>query len=209
MAREPQATPEWVDGFLFLGNQLAVDFLNTSPVLEEGPKELLPDLESLVRWLIAAGVLTGTNAATRLRRWRDSPKAEAFLKKLLAFRESLREEVIRRERGLSVNGAFLEELNRLLREHPSRMAVQRRAGELSLGLVFEPREPEDFWAPIVAAAADLLSGVPRERVRKCESAACVLHFHDTSKKGSRRWCSMHICGNKVKVAAYKERNREA
>jgi predicted RNA-binding Zn ribbon-like protein len=208
MAGKPQAPPEWVDGFLFLGNQLAVDFLNTRPVLEEGPKELLHDMESLVRWLMAAGVLTGTNAAT-LRRWRDSPKAQAFLKKLLAFRERLREEVLRRERGLSVNGAFLEELNRLLLEHPSRMAVQRRAGELSLGLVFEPREPEDFWAPIVAAAADLLSGVPKERLRKCESVACVLHFHDTSKKGSRRWCSMNICGNKVKVAAYKERNRGA
>jgi predicted RNA-binding Zn ribbon-like protein len=207
MAGKPQASSEWVDGFLFLGNQLAVDFLNTSPVLEEGRKELLHDMESLVRWLIAAGVLAGANAATRRQRWRDSPKAAAFLKKLRAFRERLREEVSRWERGLSINGAFLEELNRLLQEHPSRMAVQRRAGELSLGLVFEPREPEDFWAPIVAAAADLLSGVPQERVRKCESAACVLHFYDTSKKGSRRWCSMSICGNKVKVAAYKERNR--
>jgi predicted RNA-binding Zn ribbon-like protein len=39
----------------------------------------------------------------------------------------------------------------------------------------------------------------------CES--CVVHFFDTSKKGSRRWCSMNICGNKLKVAAYQRRKR--
>jgi predicted RNA-binding Zn ribbon-like protein len=30
---------------------------------------------------------------------------------------------------------------------------------------------------------------------------------DTSKKGSRRWRSMNICGNKIKVAAYQRRKR--
>ncbi|MGH6682050.1 MAG: CGNR zinc finger domain-containing protein [Bradyrhizobium sp.] len=34
-----------------------------------------------------------------------------------------------------------------------------------------------------------------------------MHFFDTSKKGSRRWCSMNICGNKLKVAAYQRRKR--
>jgi predicted RNA-binding Zn ribbon-like protein len=204
---KPEASAEWIDGFLFLGNQLAIDFLNTRPLTEAGPKELLTDMKALERWLIAAGALDASTEASRARRWRDSPKAEAFLKKLLVFREELRAEVIHRERGLAISEAFLEKLNRLLQEHPSRMAVQRQAKELSLQLVFEPREPEDIWAPIVAAVGDLLSAVPKERVRKCESESCVLHFYDTSKKGSRRWCSMNLCGNKVKVAAYKERNR--
>jgi predicted RNA-binding Zn ribbon-like protein len=207
MAGKPDGSGDWVDGFLFLGNQLALDFLNTRPVLDEGPTELLSDMKALERWLIAAGVLSASTDASRTRRWRDSPKAEAFLKKLRAFREEFRAEVMQQERGLPISEAFLEKLNRLLQEHPSRMAVQRQAKELSLSLVFEPREPEDVWAPIVAAVGDLLSAVPKERVRKCESEVCVLHFYDTSKKGSRRWCSMNLCGNKVKVAAYKERNR--
>jgi len=49
---------EWIDGFLFVGNHLALDFLNTRPVLADGPKELLPDVDALVRWLVASGVLT-------------------------------------------------------------------------------------------------------------------------------------------------------
>jgi predicted RNA-binding Zn ribbon-like protein len=207
MAGKPEASAEWVDGFLFVGNQLALDFLNTKPVLQEGPQELLSDMKALERWLGAAGVLNASTDASRARRWRDSPRADAFLKKLRSFREELRAELIRHERGLPISEAFLEKLNRLLQEHPSRMAVQRQARALSLNLVFDPREPEDIWAPIVAAVGDLLAAVPRGRVRKCESESCVLHFHDTSKKGSRRWCSMNLCGNKLKVAAYKERNR--
>ena len=63
----------------------------------------------------------------------------------------------------------------------------------------------DHPAPIVNAAADFLAESDFSRIRKCES--CVVHFFDTSKKGSRRWCSMNICGNKLKVAAYQKRKR--
>jgi predicted RNA-binding Zn ribbon-like protein len=61
--------------------------------------------------------------------------------------------------------------------------------------------------PIVQGTAELLSETQTERLRKCES--CVVHFFDTSKKGSRRWCSMNICGNKVKVATYQRRKRDS
>src|SRR6516164_5368126 len=49
------------------------------------------------------------------------------------------------------------------------------------------------------------ASVDRTRVRKC--GQCVLHFLDTSKKGTRRWCSMQLCGNRLKVAAYALRKR--
>lgn len=199
---EAKARAEWLDGFLFVGNQLALDFLNTKLLLAEGPRELLTDVAALERWLVAAGVLE----SDRRPAWRNSAEGRQFLKKLLDFREKLRAEIIRRESGSSISEAFLGELNRLLEKHPCRMAVQRGGKDLSLGLVFEPRAPEDAWAPIVAAAADLLSGIPQRRVRKCESPTCVVHFYDTSKKGARRWCSMNLCGNKVKVAAYRRRN---
>lgn len=205
MVAEAKARAEWVDGFLFVGNQLALDFLNTTLVLDDGPRELLTDVASLERWLVAAGVLE----SGRRPAWRNSAEGRQFLKRLLDFREKLRAEIIRQESGASLSEAFLGELNRLLEKHPCRMAVRRGGKELSLGLMFEPRVPEDAWAPIVAAAADLLSGIPKDRVRKCESPRCAVHFHDTSKKGARRWCSMNLCGNRVKVAAYRRRNRSA
>jgi predicted RNA-binding Zn ribbon-like protein len=196
---------EWIDGFLFVGNHLALDFLNTRPVLAEGPTELLPDVEALVRWLVASGLLTRRNGKTLARKWRDTPQATAFFRDLIKFRERLRAIVVRQEAGLSVNDAFIAELNSLLKQHPSVIALQRKGRKLGLEATFEPEKPNDLWAPITNAVADLLSDVSPGRVRKCE--ACIVHFLDTSKKGSRRWCSMNICGNKIKVAAYQQRKR--
>ena len=86
-------------------------------------------------------------------------------------------------------------------------ALRRNGEKLDRKVTFEPREPDEIWAPIAMAVAELLSDVAPPRVRKCE--ACIIHYYDTSKKGSRRWCSMNICGNKVKVAAYQRRNKAA
>ena len=78
---------EWVDGFLFVANRLVLDFLNTKPILADGPTELLPDVHALERWLIASGTATSPKTKSLLRSWRQSLEAEAFRKDLIAFRE--------------------------------------------------------------------------------------------------------------------------
>ena len=202
-----KAPREWIDGFLFVGNHLALDFLNTRPVLAEGPKELLPDVVALVRWFVASGVLTPQKGRILSRKWQDTPQASLLLRQLRKFRERLRAVVIRQEAGFSVSDAFIAELNSLLKHHPSVIALQRKGKTLELEAASEPEQANDVWAPIAIAVAELLSYVPLGRLRKCE--ACIVHFLDTSKRGSRRWCSMNICGNKIKVAAYQQRKRAA
>jgi predicted RNA-binding Zn ribbon-like protein len=198
---------ERVDGFLFVGNQLALDFLNTKPILEGEARELLPNAAALERWLIASGIVTSKKERVLVRAWRDSRQREAFVQKLIAFRERLRGTVLRLEAGLMPGDTFLAEMNMLLREHPQHASLRKQGSKVALNVMFEPREPEDIWAPIVSATAQLLSEVDPSRIRKCEAESCMVHFYDTSKKGSRRWCSMNICGNKLKVAAYQRRRR--
>jgi len=202
-----QASKEWIDGFLFVGNHLALDFLNTRLVLADGPKELLPDVDALVRWLVASGLLTRKKGNALAKKWRDAPHAAVLLRELLKFRERLRAVVVRQEAGFSVSNAFIAELNSLLKQHPGVIALQREGEKLGLETAFELEKPDDVWAPIAIAVAELLSDVSPARLRKCE--ACIVHFLDTSKKGSRRWCSMNICGNRIKVAAYQKRKRAA
>jgi predicted RNA-binding Zn ribbon-like protein len=67
-------------------------------------------------------------------------------------------------------------------------------------LWFAATQPEDLFAPIAHRAAMLFANLDHHRVRK--RGQCVLHFYDSSKKGTRRWCSMQLCGNRRKVAAY-------
>jgi predicted RNA-binding Zn ribbon-like protein len=205
MRAASQGTNEWIDGFLFVANRPILDFLNTKPVLADGPTELLPDAYALERWLIASGIVASSQTKSLLRSWRNSPEAAAFLENLIAFRERLRSAVARIESGSLPADSFLNEVNSLLLQYPRHTSVHRRGGKIRREALFEPSKPSDFWVPIIDAAADLLSEVETSRLRKCES--CVLHFFDTSKKGSRRWCSMNICGNKLKVAAYQQRKR--
>jgi predicted RNA-binding Zn ribbon-like protein len=196
---------EWIDGFLFVANRPILDLLNTKPVLADGPTELLPDVRALERWLIASGMVTSLKTKTIVRSWRHSIESTAFLKQLIAFRERLREAVTRIESGSSPADPFLAEVNSLLLQYPLHSSLHKRDGKVIRETLFEPRKPTDFWAPIIDATADLLTETESSRIRKCES--CVVHFFDTSKKGSRRWCSMNICGNKLKVAAYQRRRR--
>jgi len=207
MASASQQKTEWVDGFLFVGNHLALDFLNTKPILENEPEELLTNAGALERWLVAAGLLRSQKAKAQVRAWRDSRQAVAFVHKLIAFRERLRTAAFRMEGRLLPGDAFLAEVTTLLKLHPERANLTKQGAKVVLRRQFEPRTPEDVWTPIVAATAELLSELDPSRIRKCESASCVVHFYDTSKKGSRRWCSMNICGNRLKVAAYQRRQR--
>lgn len=200
-----QELNEWIDGFLFVANQPILDLLNTKPVLATGPTELLPDVRALERWLLASGTVSSAKDKAAVRAWRDTPEAEAFLKQLIAFRERLRNAVFRIESGMLPSDTFLSEVNSLLLQYPRHAVLRKRDGKLIQEAFVELRKPTDLWVPFVDATADLLVEAEASRIRKCES--CVVHFFDKSKKGSRRWCSMNICGNKLKVAAYQRRKR--
>ena len=197
---------DWKDGFLFVGNQLALDFLNTSLVQNGEPSELLPDFSALLRWFHAADLLSSREVGCLQRHWGGSASAQRVTEAARQLREKLRKEILAWERSGSVEHSTLEELNKLMAEHPMRTRLRTNGKLCSTELWFEPHEPEDLFAPLAYSAATLFATVDRKRVRKC--AQCVLHFHDTSKKGTRRWCSMQLCGNRQKVAAYAARRRQ-
>jgi predicted RNA-binding Zn ribbon-like protein len=205
MGAANQDAGEWVDGFLFVGNMPILDFLNTRPVLAKGPTELLPDVPTLERWLIASGIASTAKTKRLLQGWKHSPKAASFLKDLIAFRERLREAVLRLEGGLAPTDEFIQEVNQGLLEYPLATVLRKQDGRLVRERLLDLRKPTDLWSFIFDGAAKLLSEPEIDRIRQCE--ACVVHFYDASKKGSRRWCSMNICGNKHKVAAYQRRKR--
>ena len=196
---------DWRDGFLFVGNHLALDFLNTQPVQNGEPMELLSDFSALLRWFQAAGLLNSRKMANLQRQTRESVAGRRTLDAMRQFREKLRKEILAWEGGADVHRATMDELNRLMAAHPMHSKLQATGNVHSLEPWFEPHQPEDLFAPLAQSAAKLFAKADRNRVRKC--GQCVLHFYDTSKKGTRRWCSMQLCGNRLKVAAYAARQR--
>ena len=197
---------DWKDGFLFVGNELVLDFVNTRPVQDGEPTELLKDFGAVLRWFQAADLLNSEQAASVEHKWRGTTAAHKATEVMKELRERLSEEVLAWKGGRAIRRSTINELNGLMGGHPMLTRLTTSGTAYSTELWFEVREPADLLAPLAHSATALFATGDRRRVRKCDN--CVLHFRDTSRKGTRRWCSMQLCGNRFKVAAYAARQRE-
>ena len=195
---------DWIDGFLVVGNQPVLDLLNTKLLTGGTEQELLTDTQTLVRWLRVTALATAS-LSDRLSAWSDEPEARKFLWDLLLFREVLRTAVLAMEMGEQPDSNFLADLNLRLLTHPVRLALTAGKPGLQTVQAEGTSIADTLWASILRALVDLFTKTDRTRVRKGEN--CVVHFEDTSKKNARRWCSMRLCGNRLKVAAYQKRQR--
>lgn len=59
------------------------------------------------------------------------------------------------------------------------------------------------------ALAQVVSAGERERLRHCEAPDCDQVLVDLSRNRSKRYCDARTCGNRLHVAAYRERQRAA
>ena len=196
-------------GFLFVGERLCLDFVDTRIAVHGQLVDLLRRFPDWVEWSLEAKVLNRNQARQALRRWKGSAQAADALEVAKAFRESLRmavERIVGRER---VPESSVSQINALLR-HPigySVLAHGQDRLELQRRLVFN--EPIHLLVPVADSAADLFSHGDWSLIKKCDNPACVLYFYDTTKNHARRWCSMSLCGNRMKVAAFYRRHRKA
>jgi predicted RNA-binding Zn ribbon-like protein len=60
-----------------------------------------------------------------------------------------------------------------------------------------------YLARILAAVAG--AGLGWSRLKICPADDCQWAFVDVSRNGSRRWCSMDVCGNRSKTRSYRRR----
>jgi predicted RNA-binding Zn ribbon-like protein len=63
-----------------------------------------------------------------------------------------------------------------------------------------PDSPRSVLRELAWASLDLLSTAPIARIKLCP--ACGFAFLDTTKNGTRRWCSMAECGTREKARRY-------
>lgn len=59
------------------------------------------------------------------------------------------------------------------------------------------------------ALAHVISAGERERLRRCAAPGCDAALIDLSRNRSKRYCDARTCGNRLHVAAYRERRRTA
>ena len=64
----------------------------------------------------------------------------------------------------------------------------------------------DWAAHVVLAWGELERDMPG-RLRPCANDACRLFLIDRSRAGTARWCSMGVCGNRMKARRHYSRTR--
>lgn len=67
--------------------------------------------------------------------------------------------------------------------------------------------PEQSLATVARSAVELLGGPDVTLLKECQRPECDQVFIDRSRGFRREWCSMTTCGNKVKGATYRARQR--
>ena len=93
-------------------------------------------------------------------------------------------------------------LDRILSAAPVTWQVSREPGSAELWLRPLASGVPQVLASIVVSLMEVLSG-EGSRVRRCANPQCTFLFRDTSRSGTRRWCDPGICGNLVKVRAFR------
>ncbi|MEV6871905.1 ABATE domain-containing protein [Amycolatopsis sp. NPDC051128] len=74
------------------------------------------------------------------------------------------------------------------------------------GLRWQASDPASAMLAVLARdALELVTSPEFARVRRCAGARCGALFLDTSRPGTRRWCSMEICGNQAKKSTYRSK----
>lgn len=185
--------------FLWVGNHLAMDFVNTLIAGPDGPVDLLRSDADLWRWAHDSGRIDTARPARK--------PGSALDPAVLRLRAAMHALFIARIDGIAPPRAALEHLNDALAHlrPPARVTYAGgRFQRTQAPLV----DNADLLRHLADAAADLLENGPAERLRRCEGAGCVLLFLDVSKTGRRRWCSMAGCGNRAKVRAHYQRARK-
>jgi len=196
------------DEFVLVGNHPALDLVNTELRTGAGRVDLLRDVRSVVRWLVAVGLFSEADAARVPAVWLKGAAAARFLEELKELRRSLRRLAEDLAAGRPVPAEVVKGIDRVLASRSGRMRL--RPCEKGHALSFEPdagHAVQTLLAPIAQSAAELLADGELALIKSCENPDCVLVFYDTTKNHGRHWCSMTACGNRAKAARHYRRVR--
>lgn len=205
--------------FIWLADHPALDFLNTTYQHKGEQVETLASADALAQWLEHSRLVEVQEMPALRRVLPRGAAAQALLQEASVLREWFRSFVAAHAgEPLALNSAAsLRRLNELLAQSETHSRVEltpageANEGEIAAGNGLRLRrvrrwsEPGQLLHPIADAMAELICEADFRLVRSCEAPDCSLSFLDRTKSHRRRWCSMALCGNRMKVAAFRAR----
>jgi predicted RNA-binding Zn ribbon-like protein len=198
----------------FLAESPGLDFLNSVATPSDARVDWLDSGAGLVAWLDQAG-LVPSSALAEIRSRALLGELDSVAAQARNLREWFRGFVnAHKGKPLAVSAlSALDPLNRLLARDESFYELAARArrdgGGIELRTTRRWRSADSLLLPIGEALAKTLCEEDFGNVRACEGSGCTLLFADHTRGHARRWCSMAVCGNRAKVAAHRQRQKDA
>jgi predicted RNA-binding Zn ribbon-like protein len=203
--------------FQLLAEHPALDFVNTldNRFSAAGPKELLNNYGDLLQFGAESGALDAKSSAALALRCNDSA-ARKVLRSALKVREALASAFygsIDADEKIPPEALQTLELQSLLAVRNRRLVRRPARSKRKLPISWEwsagaPALDLPVWR-IAQSGVDLLTSDEMRNVRACASDGCRWLFLDISKNHSRRWCSMAVCGNRMKANRFHARRVSA
>jgi predicted RNA-binding Zn ribbon-like protein len=183
-----------------IAGRLALDFANLRPVAHD------LSWTEFVDFLVDSRVVS-EERGMRLESLEGSEPGvvDAVLLKILRLRECVRAIFSAVEEGREFPKAWVAPINEVLRVTEGHDELVAREGRWRLEFIGRESGLEWLLAAIARSAAELIVEGQNAPLKRCANAGCKLFFYDDSRTGQRRWCSMAVCGNRHKVAAFLKR----
>ena len=166
--------------------QLAA-FINTHDI--EDRRDTIATPGTLHDWLVDNGLI---DRRVRL--------TDADVERARELRETLRD-VAEANAGHGGDAA-IDRLDAIAAEVPLRLRF-RPSGELEA----ERGGIDAAFAALLASVQGAMTDGTWSRFKACRNPECRWAYYDTSRNRSGRWCSMAICGNRMKGRAFRRRRQ--
>lgn len=179
--------------WVWLGDHLAVDFVNTTIGLDDDREELIGTVEEFLGWIDAEPAWLPALGG-------DPVGLDAVLEQRDATSRLLRAAALQEE----LDGADVDLINERVRAGGATRLLGTEAG--TSRLVAAGTGFVALLGVLAAATVDVLARDDLAAVAVCEAPGCGQVFHRSRR--NQRWCSPG-CGNRARVDRHRHRNPAA
>lgn len=170
-------------------------FINTYDL--EKKRDSLATPEGLREWLLKHELLK-----------EDARVIDEDVAEITTMRETLRE-LLQANNNLPLNMEAVDTLNRIAKEAPLTVQFYEDNEEGKARLEPVAKTVKAALAQLLGIVYTAMAESHWSRLKACRNEACHWVFYDHSKNRSGAWCTMAVCGSRMKVRSYRQRQRAA
>lgn len=194
---------------ILVGDHAALDFLNTIAAPRGEVIESIPNGEAYLTWLADAGLLEPSKVQKLCMQF-GKAALDRVAREARELREGFRQ-VIAKSAGTQVRwqaGKVISKLNQILALDCSHCQLEMLDKHLTLMERHKYMRARQLLVPVAQCIAELVIDGDLSLIKCCANPPRTLWFYDRTKTHRRRFCSVAVCRNRVKVAAFRLRQQQ-